>query len=85
MVAEEEAASGLRAYSVAPGVVDTAMQERIRECDADDFPDVDRFHELKASDGFNTGELVARHFLAIAFDPDATPDSVATEVPFEGG
>lgn len=85
VVAEEEAASGLRAYSVAPGVVDTAMQERIRACDADRFPDVDRFHELKASDGFNTGELVARHFLAIAFDPEATPDSVATEVPFQGG
>jgi len=85
VVAEEEADSGLRAYSVAPGVVDTAMQELIRACDLDQFPDVERFHALKADDGFNSGELVARHFLAIAFDPQARPSDVVTEVPFEGG
>ena len=36
VIAAEEASSGLRAYSVAPGVVDTAMQVLIRDS-ADDF------------------------------------------------
>ena len=42
---------------------------------------VERFHELKASDGFNSGEFVARHFLAIAFDPDSRTSEVALRLP----
>ena len=82
VVAAEEADSGLRAYSVAPGVVDTAMQERIRSSNSEDFPDIDRFIEMKQANSFNTPEFVAEQFLAIAFDPDARPESVAYRVPF---
>jgi NAD(P)-dependent dehydrogenase (short-subunit alcohol dehydrogenase family) len=85
VVAAEEAEHGLRAYSIAPGVVDTAMQERIRACTADRFPDVERFLEMKSSDTFNSGEFVARHMLAIAFDPAARPDEVAVRLPNEKG
>jgi NAD(P)-dependent dehydrogenase (short-subunit alcohol dehydrogenase family) len=85
VVAAEEAASGLRAYSIAPGVVDTTMQEQIRASDPDRFPELDRFLEMKANDSFNTGAFVARHFLAIAFDPDARPDEVAVRLPNEKG
>ena len=70
-VQEEEAESGLRVFSVAPGVIDTAMQEAIRDCDADRFPAVARFHELKRDDAFNTPGFVAAHLLRIAFDPDS--------------
>ena len=84
-MAAEEAASGLRAYSIAPGVVDTTMQEQIRASDSDRFPALDRFLEMKANDSFNTGVFVARHFLAIAFDPDARPDEVAVRLPNEKG
>jgi len=79
----EEADTGLRAYSVAPGVIDTDMQARIRASRVEDFPEVERFVELARSDGFNTGAWVASHFLAIAFDPDARPEEVAVRVPDE--
>lgn len=83
VVAQEEAGAGLRAYSVAPGVVDTAMQDRIRSCDPESFPSLDYFLELKQKDAFNTPAFVARHFLAIAFDPDQRPETVAVRLPNE--
>jgi NAD(P)-dependent dehydrogenase (short-subunit alcohol dehydrogenase family) len=83
VVAAEEEASGLRAYSIAPGVIDTSMQELIRGCEPDRFPEVDRFREMRANQSFNTGSFVAQHFLAIAFDPGARPDSVAVALPNE--
>ena len=79
----EEAKSGLRAYSVAPGVVDTPMQDLVRKSSAEDFPDGDRFRERKVNDDFNTAEFVASNFLAIAFDPAACPDEVAYRLPDE--
>jgi len=83
VVALEERESGLRAYSVAPGVVDTAMQTTIRATSAEEFPAVERFKEMKRSESFNSGPFVARHLLAIAFDPDARPDEVALRLPAE--
>ncbi|HEB90646.1 MAG TPA: SDR family NAD(P)-dependent oxidoreductase [Deltaproteobacteria bacterium] len=77
VVAVEEAESGLRAHSVAPGVIDTAMQERIRASSPEDFPEVERFHELKREGGFNSPRFVADEFLAIAFDPERRPETVA--------
>ena len=79
----EEQAYGLRAYAVAPGVIDTDMQSRIREYRPEDFPEVERFLELKRSDGFNTPEFVAEHLLAIAFDPARRPDEVVVRLPDE--
>lgn len=35
--------------AVAPGTVDTAMQAKIRSCTAKQFPQVDKFHQLKSS------------------------------------
>jgi len=79
----EEADTGLRAYAVAPGVVDTAMQELIRSCDAEQFPMVDKFHEMKANDAFNSPSFVAEQLLGYAFDSDARPDEVCVRVPAE--
>lgn len=45
--------------SVRPGVVDTPMQELIREQDSDRFPDVERFRELKRTGGLVSPEGVA--------------------------
>ena len=84
VVFAEEADSGRRAYSIAPGGVDTAMQESIRACEPERFPDVERFLQRKAEDAFNTTDFVASQFLEIAFDPDARPESVAARLPFEG-
>lgn len=75
--AVEEAAHGLRAHSVAPGVVDTAMQARIREMTPERFPDVERFRGLERDGAFNSPRYVADELLAIAFDPDRRPTEVA--------
>lgn len=80
VVALEEAEIGLRAHSIAPGVVDTAMQTLIRASSAEAFPDVERFRELERSGNFNSVRYVADQFLAIAFDPDCMPESVAVRL-----
>ena len=76
VIAIEESGIGLRAHSIAPGVVDTAMQTKIRASTAEDFPDLERFREMKRDNAFNSGRYVAEEFLAIAFDPERVPDSV---------
>ena len=72
VVAAEEADAGLRAFAVAPGVVDTEMQAAIRSTSADRFPAVERFHELKRTDAFNSPAWVADHILGLFDDP--SPD-----------
>ena len=70
VVALEE--PGIRAYAVAPGVVDTDMQAEIRSTPPDRFPTVERFHDLKRRDAFNSPAWVAQQLLEVAFG-DARP------------
>lgn len=44
--AEQEERGGVKALSIAPGTVDTAMQRHLRETDARDFPDRQKFVDL---------------------------------------
>ena len=71
VVALEEEAHGLRAYAVAPGVVDTDMQAAIRATDGSRFPEVERFRRLKAEGGFNSAPWVAEHLVGLAFGDQA--------------
>jgi benzil reductase ((S)-benzoin forming) len=73
----------LRAHAVAPGVIDTDMQQLIRGKSADEFPMVDKFVDLKTRDAFSTAPFVAKHMLAIAFDRSARPESVVIRLPAE--
>ena len=82
-VQEEEQATGLRAYAVAPGVIETAMQERIRACSEEEFPEVERFRELQRTGGLSRPEFVAGELLRIAFDPSSRPTSVEVRLPAE--
>jgi len=79
----EEAEAGLRAFSVAPGVIDTEMQALIRTCPSDRFPMVEKFHEMKRDDTFNTVEFVAAQLLELAFDPARQEPDVAIRLPDE--
>jgi benzil reductase ((S)-benzoin forming) len=82
-VAAEETGRGLRAHAVAPGVVDTDMQARIRGCTEDEFPDVERFRDLKRTGAFNSPGHVARYVLALAFDPARRNEEIVLRVPDE--
>ncbi|RMG08604.1 MAG: SDR family oxidoreductase [Planctomycetota bacterium] len=81
----EEAGQGLRAYSVAPGVIDTAMQELIRAQTPDRFPEVERFRQLKQANAFNSPAYVADELLALAFDPAVRPERVVVRILPERG
>ena len=65
VVALEAQSRGLaiEAVSLAPGVIDTAMQERVRGADAKDFADVERFRQMKADGTLRTASDVAAEIL----------------------
>lgn len=73
-VGAEEAHRGTGAVvlSVAPGVVDTAMQERIREADPEDFPDRPKFVELHEQGALRDPLEVARELWRLIDDPPRT-------------
>jgi benzil reductase ((S)-benzoin forming) len=56
---EELAESGVRVFSVAPGIVDTGMQEEIRKADPGDFPALDRFVSYKSEGLLSSPEAAA--------------------------
>ena len=80
-LAEEKADPSLagrfcfRAYSIAPGVIDTDMQATIRETPKSRFPMVDKFHEIKSKDSFNTPPYIAIEIekLALLEGPQTLP------------
>ncbi len=80
---EEEQRCGLRAYALAPGIIDTDMQAQIRAASPEVFPEVDKFHDFKARDDFNSCAFVAEHLLRLAFDSAAKPKEVTVRVPKE--
>ena len=65
VIHEEATLDGVncRAYALAPGVVDTPMQDTIRTADAENFSQLERFQQLKADDAMVSPAAVARKFL----------------------
>jgi benzil reductase ((S)-benzoin forming) len=79
----EEAASGLRAYSIAPGVIDTDMQVAIRAASQQQFPMVQKFIDLKEQEAFNTPPFIAQKILELALEPGAQSAPVVQRLPEE--
>eukprot|EP00521_Asterionellopsis_glacialis_P010137 CAMPEP_0195301832 /NCGR_PEP_ID=MMETSP0707-20130614/30032_1 /TAXON_ID=33640 /ORGANISM="Asterionellopsis glacialis, Strain CCMP134" /LENGTH=274 /DNA_ID=CAMNT_0040364911 /DNA_START=82 /DNA_END=906 /DNA_ORIENTATION=+ len=65
---EEKTSTNLRAYAVAPGVIDTDMQEIIRSSTEEQFPMVKKFVDIKEMGSFNTPPYVAQQILNLALD-----------------
>lgn len=72
---EQRRRGGVVVAAVAPGVVDTAMQEQIRSMSAEDFPDVERFRRLHAQGDLIDPEVAARRFWKV-IEAGMTPGSV---------
>ncbi|HEX7133894.1 MAG TPA: SDR family NAD(P)-dependent oxidoreductase [Iamia sp.] len=81
-LAEEEAGAGLRVLAVAPGVVDTDMQETIRASGPEAFPRHPQFVQMKEDDVFNSVDFVADHLVRLAFTDDGR-DDVLVRLPAE--
>ncbi len=64
-----------RIYSIAPGVVDTSMQEQIRRSDKHYFSNLARFTELKELNQLDSAENVAKKIITFMF----------SENPFKNG
>jgi benzil reductase ((S)-benzoin forming) len=82
-LAIEEADIDLRAHAVAPGIVDTLMQEQIRASSPDDFPDQARFVQLARDGKLSTPTFVAARLLELVFDPAHRTDEVLVGLPLE--
>ncbi len=63
-------------FSVAPGIVDTAMQDEIRSIPEKDFKDVSRFIAFKKENMLTPPEEVARKFLDIINHPANYPEVI---------
>lgn len=59
-----------RFFSLAPGVVDTPMQDEIRSASPSDFPKLDRFKDLKSSGSLVSAEETARKVLFLLDHPN---------------
>lgn len=57
---EREKGRSTKVYAVAPGVVDTKMQQQIRSVDGSDFSASETFHAYKANDELADPAIVAR-------------------------
>jgi benzil reductase ((S)-benzoin forming) len=61
----EQRATGVEVVSLAPGVIDTAMQGVVRGSDARDFADVERFRQMKAEGALRPADEVAADILRL--------------------
>ena len=66
--------TGFQIYNIAPGVVDTKMQENIRESNPDDFSHLDKFVELKQANGLYQAKDVAIKLVELIQNPALIED-----------
>ncbi len=78
-VALEEAlkTNGAKVCSLAPGVIDTDMQNQLRSADSDAFPDQSSFVNLKTSGSLTSPEDAAKRVLAVLMRADYGANPVA--------
>ncbi|CAM4053037.1 SDR family oxidoreductase [Bordetella tumulicola] len=61
---QEQGADGVRTVALAPGIVDTGMQETIRASDPSSFPALEKFREFHATGKLAAPDAVATQILA---------------------
>jgi len=63
--------SKLRIFSIAPGIVDTSMQQQIRMAKPEDFPHLDKFNGYKTKGQLTSAESVAEKILRVIDKPES--------------
>lgn len=66
----------VKVFSIAPGVVDTEMQDEIREVEPENFRDLDRFVQLKKEGLLTSPEEVAEKIADIINHPHNYPERI---------
>jgi NAD(P)-dependent dehydrogenase (short-subunit alcohol dehydrogenase family) len=74
---EARKANGAKIVSLAPGVIDTAMQSQLRAADASGFPDKQRFLDLHANAQLAAPAAAAQKIAAYLARPDFGANPVA--------
>ena len=80
VVALEEASRGHRIYALAPGVIETDMQRHIRTKSSEDFPMVERFHQMKNEGQLQNPESPAQAILRLAFGSELEVEDPCLDV-----
>ncbi len=60
----------LRIFSIAPGIVDTKMQQQVRESKPDEFPHLEKFIDYKKNGNLVLPEIVAQKILEVIEKPE---------------
>ncbi|MGM0496902.1 MAG: SDR family NAD(P)-dependent oxidoreductase [Bacteroidota bacterium] len=63
-----------KVFSVAPGVVDTEMQDEIREVEPENFRELERFVKLKKNGQLTKPEDVGKQYADIMLHPEKYPE-----------
>lgn len=77
-VEQDKQQTGVRVFSVAPGKVDTDMQEEIREAAPEQFSNVQQFRNFKAQGELASPEEVAQKLLQLMQNPGLVKDVVCS-------
>ena len=73
---QQDVENPVKVYSIAPGVVDTEMQDEIREVEPENFRELDRFVKLKKDGLLFDPNDVAKKFADIMEHPENYPKSI---------
>ncbi|MFW5943802.1 MAG: SDR family NAD(P)-dependent oxidoreductase [Bacteroidota bacterium] len=73
---QQDVENPVKVYSIAPGVVDTEMQDEIREVNPENFRELDRFVKLKNERRLVDPKDVAKKFVDIMEHPENYPRSI---------
>lgn len=83
VASEDVATQGIRVFSVAPGIIDTAMQAEIRKADQSDFPALERFRDFKSEGRLMSAEQVAEKIFYLLSNPELFTEVIQDVRDFE--
>ena len=70
--------TNIKVLSIAPGIIDTEMQQQIRNSDASNFSNLNRFVEYKKNGDLASAEETAKKIIRFIDEPNLTKDVVCS-------
>jgi benzil reductase ((S)-benzoin forming) len=74
---QEHADKPVKVYAIAPGVVDTLMQDQIRETSSEQFSQIAKFQDLKSNNQLYKAQDVARRLAEMIAAPHTIPSLIS--------